>query len=298
MTFLKSKIVLGILWLILSVSLGAWWMLLGLNQSKQIHDLQLQTGKKFEADLFYQKQTRMIKMEGSFFILLLIIGGSILLILTQREYDRSNTLKNFFATLTHEMKTPLASLRLQAESLEEEIKSKQVKIILSRLVDDTKRLELQMDKALYLASINRKDSLYFEKINLNRFFENLSIYYPILKVSISENLFIQADQRALESICKNLIENSIHHGGATEIKVSISKQGSDSEIIFHDNGKGFEGNINKLGKLYYRHQTSSGSGIGIYLIQNLISKMQGTVVFKNTNQGFEVKLKIPIWVKS
>jgi signal transduction histidine kinase len=298
MKFLKSKIVLGIFWLILSVSLGVWWMLLGLNQSKQILDLQLQFGKKFEAELFYQKQTRMIKMEGSFFILLLILGGSTLLILTQREYDRSNTLKSFFATLTHEMKTPLASLRLQAESLEEEVKSKQVKIILNRLVDDTKRLELQMDKALYLASINRKESLYFEKINLNQFLENLQSSYSILKLSLSETIFIQADRRALESVCKNLIENSIHHGEATKINISTRTLNSDSEICFSDNGKGFAGNINKLGKLYYRHQTSSGSGIGIYLIQNLISKMQGTVFFQNTNQGFEAKLKIPVWTKA
>ncbi len=293
MNFFKNKIILGLVWITLSISLGFWWMVLGLNQSKQIYELKIELKQENEAKEFLFRQSRMIKLEGSFFILLLIIGGSTLLILTHRENSRILVLKNFFATLTHEMKTPLASLRLQAETLEEEIKSKKTRKTILRLIDDTKRLELQMDKALYLASLNRKESLFIEKIDLNDFFHYIKQNYEILNLNTKEKIFIKADKKALESIFKNLIENSIHHGSSTKIEISYTLKEKFVEISFKDNGNSFQGEASKLGKLYYKHGTKSGSGIGIYLIINLISKMNGLVSFFPENNGFKTIILIP-----
>lgn len=293
MNFLKSKILLGHLWLFLSFSLGLWWMILGLNQAKQIYELKLELKQEKEAKEFLNRQTRMIKLEGSFFILLLVIGGSTLLILTHRENSRILVLKNFFATLTHEMKTPLASLRLQAETLEEEIKSKKSRKTILRLIDDTKRLELQMDKALYLASLNRKESLFIETIDLTEFLNYIKQNYKILNLNSKEKIFIKADKKALESIFKNLIENSIHHGNASKIEIHYTKKENNVEISFKDNGKSFSGVASKLGELYYKHGTKSGSGIGIYLIINLISKMNGFVKFLPEKDGFKTIILIP-----
>lgn len=269
-------------------------MILGLNQAKLIYELKLELKKKEEAKDFYKKQSRMIKLEGSFFIFLLILGGSTLLILTHRENSRIHVLKSFFATLTHEMKTPLASLRLQAETLEEEIKSKKSKKILSRLIDDTKRLELQMDKALYLASLNRKDSLYLERVDLTEFLKSIESNFEILRILEKERIFIIADKKALESICKNIIENSIHHGNSSLIEIDFSKKDDYAEISFKDNGISFSGEVSKLGELYFKHGTTSGSGIGIYLIINLISKMNGYVKFIPEKNGFKTILYLPL----
>jgi signal transduction histidine kinase len=206
-------------------------------------------------------------------------------------------LKDFFATLTHEMKTPLASLRLQAESLEEDLKNKKTKVILNRLIDDSKRLELQMDKALYLAALTRKEILFLEKVNLSETLHQITSYYPFTQIHTIENSYVLVDIRAFESAIKNIIENASNHGKASRVVFKIEKVSSFARITINDNGLGFQGNTNMLGKLFFRHSTQSGSGIGLYLVKNLIFKMNGSVKFQSSASGFEVTVELPIGSK-
>jgi signal transduction histidine kinase len=289
-----SRIFLGFLWLGVSISLGIWWTVMGLKQANQVAELKSYLGAREESVAILERQSRMIKMEGGFFMFLLIIGGSTLIFLSQKDLERTQMLKDFFATLTHEMKTPLASLRLQAESLEEDLKNKKTKAILTRLIDDSKRLELQMDKALYLAALTRKEILYLEKVNLSELINQITSYYPFTQIHTIQNSFVSVDVRAFESVIKNLIENASNHGKASRVIFKLDKISSSARITITDNGLGFDGNTNKLGKLFFRHNTNSGSGIGLYLVRNLISKMNGTVKFHNTNSGFEVTIELPV----
>ncbi len=289
----RSRLFFGFLWLTLSISLGVWWTVMGLKQANQVAELKSYLGAREESVATLERQSRMIKMEGGFFMFLLIVGGSTLIFLSQKDLERTQMLKDFFATLTHEMKTPLASLRLQAESLEEDLKNKKTKAVLTRLIDDSKRLELQMDKALYLAALTRKEILYLEKVNLSELLSQITSYYPFTQVHTIENSFVSIDIRAFESVIKNLIENASNHGKASKVLFKIERISSHAKITVTDNGLGFSGNTRQLGKLFYRHSTHSGSGIGLYLVKNLISKMNGYVHFHNSKSGFEVTIELP-----
>lgn len=290
----RSRLLLGFLWLALSISLGLWWAVMGLQQANQVAELKSYLGAREESLATLERQSRMIKMEGGFLMFLLIVGGSTLIFLSQKDLERTQMLKDFFATLTHEMKTPLASLRLQAESLEEDIKNKKTKALLGRLIDDSKRLELQMDKALYLAALTRKEILFLEKVNLSEILHQITSYYPFTQVHTVENSFVAIDIRAFESVIKNLIENASNHGKASRVLFKLEKINSTAKLTVTDNGLGFQGNTRELGKLFFRHSTYSGSGIGLYLVKNLISKMNGHVHFHNSNSGFEVTIELPV----
>lgn len=294
----KSRLLLGFLWLILSISLGVWWTVNGLAQANQVAELKSYLGAREESVATLERQIRMIKMEGGFFMLLLIVGGSTLIVLSQKDLERTQMLKDFFATLTHEMKTPLASLRLQAESLEEDLKSKKTKAILTRLIDDSKRLELQMDKALYLAAITRKEILFIETVLLSELLLKVTSYYPFAEVITIHDCNVKVDVRAFESVIKNLIENAKNHGKATKIFFKIEKVSHNAKITVSDNGIGFQGDTKELGKLFYRHNTNSGSGIGLYLVKTLIRKMNGHVYFKKGNKGFEVTIHLPLGIRN
>jgi signal transduction histidine kinase len=101
-----SRLLLGFLWLTLSISLGVWWTVMGLKQANQVAELKSYLGAREESVATLERQSRMIKMEGGFFMFLLIVGGSTLIFLSQKDLERTQMLKDFFATLTHEMKTP------------------------------------------------------------------------------------------------------------------------------------------------------------------------------------------------
>jgi len=215
---------------------------MGLKQANQVAELKSYLGAREESLATLERQSRMIKLEGGFFMLLLIIGGSTLIFLSQKDLERTQMLKDFFATLTHEMKTPLASLRLQAESLEEDLKNKKTKAILTRLIDDSKRLELQMDKALYLAALTRKEILYLEKVSLAELLGQITSYYPFTQIVTIENSFVSVDIRAFESVIKNLIENASNHGKASRVVFKIERISANAKITITDNGLGFTGN--------------------------------------------------------
>jgi signal transduction histidine kinase len=287
---ISSRIVLGILWLLLSVSLGTWWALVAMKQATYI--AQLQNSK--EGLEFFQKQQRMIKFEGAFFLSLLATGGLSLIIMSVRDIKRNQMIKDFFATVTHEMKTPLASLKLQAESLEEMLTENEEKKYLHRLIENATRLELQMDKALYLASISRKESLFLEKTKIESIINPFLNYYQNLELIIESSDFISCDKRALESIFKNLIENSYHHGEATKIKIQIQKNQERLIIQIIDNGIGFYGNRSKIGSLFFKHNSRSGSGLGLYLAKNLLNKMNASISYPNVSNGFIVNISFPI----
>ncbi|MCX8000875.1 MAG: sensor histidine kinase, partial [Leptospiraceae bacterium] len=154
------RVLASIAWLCLSLSLGIWWTVMGLRHAQDIAILEQKISTPSEALSKLERKSKMIKYEGISFLVLIALGGFTLIAMSFRDEKRNRMIRDFFATISHEMKTPLASLRLQAESLNELIKNKNHKKLLERLISDTQRLELQMEKAMYLASITRAESLY------------------------------------------------------------------------------------------------------------------------------------------
>ncbi len=292
-----KRVLFSVSWLLLTISMGIWWLHLGLRQAGLIADLKKTIGGTVAVAGFDElhRQSRMLRLEGGFFILLLIAGGVTLLWLSYKDDERSKVLKDFFATVTHEMKTPIASLRLQAESLEEDVKSVKHRNLLKRLIHDTKRIESQIEKALYLASISRSESLYFEKVNLAKEIEGIEMDGLNVQSSVKKDVFVRCDRRALESIFRNLFENAHNHGSASIVEVTSNVHEGNALIVIEDNGKGFSGNYSRLGRAFARHGSSSGSGIGLYLVLNLVGSMHGKVFFKRGRKGFRVEIILPEW---
>lgn len=284
---------------------------MGLRQVETISDLTQALGgpnRELSQNLV-EKQSRMIWMEGTFFILLLSLGGSLLVWFSYRDLQRNKLIQDFFSTVTHEMKTPLAGLRLQVEGLMEDLgENSPHSHLLKRAVKESDRIESQMDKAFYLASIMRSESLFLEETFLEEIQSGLQECFPRVewrpphKKTIPNGKGdipgIRADKKALESILKNLIENSYKHGKAERVVLSALYQGDTAILKIDDNGSGFQGNWENLGKPFMRHASTSGTGIGIYIIRGLVDKMKGNIVFSSDEKGFHAEIHLPIWKKN
>lgn len=282
----------------ITVSLGIWWFLLGLKLTNTVAGLsaKLDASAASESLLVLERQSRMIKMEGTFFLSMLLLGGITLIWLSYRDIRRNKMIHDFFSTVTHEMKTPLASLRLQAESLQEELPNHHENKLIHRLLKDSVRIESQMNRAMYLASLTRSEILYIEKTNVRSVFLSVGEDFPELKIDLShlEDVFVPADRKALESIFKNLAENSLKHGKANVLKVISKKQISNQILItITDNGTGFDGKYKNLGIPFQKHGSTSGTGIGLYIIKKLMNKMNGSMQIVPQNSGFRVDLILP-----
>ncbi|MEQ1875796.1 MAG: HAMP domain-containing sensor histidine kinase [Bdellovibrionia bacterium] len=276
---------LAALWLAFSVSLAVWWLIFGLQQIDRLMQLQHEVAGELV------RQQRMVLSEGGFLILCLLIGGGSLLYYIRRESRRTAEIKEFFATFTHELKTSLASLRLQTESLEEDLRgSGGPEKLLGRLVNDTVRLELQLENSLFLAHADAS-RMVIENLHLKKAIRAVQRYFPQFKITLEKDVAIKADERALDSVLKNIIQNAVVHGQATEMIVAVDKKADYVAISLLDNGKGFKGSANLLGKLFFRHTTKSGSGVGLFLSSSLMQKMGGSLEFPGSDSGFRVALR-------
>ncbi|MDZ4726515.1 MAG: HAMP domain-containing sensor histidine kinase [Leptospira sp.] len=288
----RFRMIFAVSWLTLTLSLGIWWWVLGLRQARTIAEIS--TNKESHKEL--ERVNRMLKLEGTFFLFMLGVGGVTLASFSYRDYRRALLITDFFSTVTHEMKTPLASLQLQVEALLEDHPNSAITEKFKKLLKENKRIESRMDKAFYLASLMQGEKLYIEPFAPKELFDSLQIDYP--NVQIAKNNFqgkVKGDKKALDSILKNLFENSILHGQATNIQVHFENEDDTIfSMIVSDNGKGFYGKRKELTKPFKRHTQTSGTGIGLYIAKKLMDKMNGKLTIPNVDKGFSVILSLKI----
>jgi signal transduction histidine kinase len=201
--------------------------------------------------------------------------------------------EEFFAAFTHDAKTALASLRLQAESLQEDF-AVAPNPLLDRLLRDTLRLQLQLENSLFLVNLTR-GKFFLEPISLSSCIDNLSRHWPDLTIRQNGEATVIADARALESVLTNLIQNAITHGQATAIDIAaIQDRAGRASVRVADNGRGFAGDYKQLGQLFVRHARGSGSGVGLYIVRQLIKRMNGHIEFaKSADAGFVAQFSLP-----
>ncbi len=281
---------------ILITLLGSWWLYLLFSLSSKLQEHHI-------PDIGPNIIT-LIKWEGSFFVLVLVgffISHTLLFL---KDQKKNKSLHNFFAGLTHELKTPLASIRLQSEVLSLEVEKTQndkIKTLTKRLIEDTVRLEDQLNKTLQLSRVERDGELNISSIDMKKKFVSLINSYEEVDVSVEEpradnsNQFgCLADEFALEVIFKNLLENTKIHGNDKKAFVSFKSSDDFVELAYKDDGE-FSGEIEKLGELFYKHNSKRGSGIGLYLCKKLTHKMHGKfeiLVDKDKRISFIVRLPI------
>lgn len=275
--------------------LGSWWLYLVFKLSTKLEAL---NHSHLEGNLL-----RMVKYEGFAFGVLLLTLMSTLLYIYFQDYKKTKSLQGFFSSLTHELKTPLASMKLQSQVLTDHIhdlnltaaeKANLLKYT-NRLINDNTRLEDQLDNHLQLSRVKRGAALNLRSINLKHFMQTETKRYSKEIMfdlqEIPEIFYIMVDDFALKTVFRNLIENSLIHTGKdpVQIKIAPSKESQDL-IIYSDNGPKFDGDIDSLGKLFYKHNSPKGSGIGIYLIKKLMKSMNGECVV-NANENLVFYLR-------
>ena len=291
------------LWVGLQLLLVGWWATVIGRQARRIAALEALRGADGVALEWSRTRLMLIGESSSFFALLLAVS-LLLAWLYWREHRRTRAIQGFFAAVTHELRTPLTSIRLQAEAIAEGEQSAQ---LTQRLLEDSHRLESQIDKTLELARIEGGGPLSEQAIPLHgwlaRVLPDLALAYGTrldLRAHVDAGLPpIQADAGALQMILRNLIENSVRHSRMDPVKVRLTAAQQEDRLVleYQDNGRGVLPGTGRLGRLFGRGQGSSGAGVGLYLVRRLMQRMGGKVRFTSApGEGFRAELAF--WVSA
>lgn len=241
---------------------------------------------------------RMIFGESIAIILLLILSSCTTLWLYLRDIRRLRSIETFFAAMTHELRTPLASIYLQAQMLRDTMdhSDKQTKYS-DRLLADVARLDSQVEKIIEVARVIRGSKIRQDTVDIvdtfNKAFQQLpAAYKETLTLHLpAEPILVSGDSYLVQIIFRNLLENSAKHGKKDKIDVTLTmhKIGTKTRITYCDTGVGLAINPAEAGKSLVTGKDGKGSGVGLFLINSLIKSMNGHADFAN-DKGFKAVL--------
>jgi signal transduction histidine kinase len=156
---------------------------------------------------------------------------------------------------------------------------------------------LQFDKAMQLSRIERGGILSLSKIELKNFIQRETSKYKAMQfqLNISEDIHIMADEFALQTILRNLIDNTKKHRSNVDkiIHISCEQQDHLIQITYNDHGEAFTGDLKQLGQLFYKFNSSNGTGIGLYIIKKLTTSMGGQLLIEQSPH-LVFKIRLPI----
>jgi signal transduction histidine kinase len=279
-------------WLVTLIGLAAWWGRLLMRQAAHIAELESRLG--LPGTSLVAHTSRMMFWESATFFVLLFASGAALAWLTWHEARRARSLQAFFAAVTHELRTPLTSIRLQAESLSDEVGDGP---LVGRLLEDTGRLEAQVERTLELARVEGGGPVFSRPLALKSWLDYALRSHRQIQVAaeLDAELEIRADPGALQVILKNLLENSRRHAGsaaserAPSVRLTAERRAGWVVLHYRDDGPGFTGDHRRLGRLFYKGHDSPGAGVGLYLVSMLMKRMGGRAEFAGRS-GFETEL--------
>jgi signal transduction histidine kinase len=248
--------------------------------------------------------------EGIVFVAMLF-WGFITIFKGYREKDELNAMQsNFLMSVTHELKTPLASTKLMLQTLlRRKLEPQQTQKLVDNSLDEINRLDALIEKIL-LASRFENPHKHAQKrtINLSELckdtVERLGQTARLegrLQSSIEENVNIQGDVALLVSVLTNLIENAGKYApGQAPVRVVLRQQHKVAVVQVIDEGPGIaEPDKKNIFKKFYRigseeTRTTKGTGLGLFIVKNIIEDMGGSIqVRDNQPKGAIFEITLP-----
>jgi signal transduction histidine kinase len=299
-----------------------WWAYMLVDLNAEIYQLKLQllelSGSadpeklilKGEFDKKLSLRVWMVLGEGAVFMTILLIGFRSVRKSISKELKLAAQQKNFLLSITHELKSPLAAVKLQLQTLNSrDLDQDKQKHLYTRALKDTKRLENLVENLLLVNKVESgKLPLAKTSIHVGEFLSKLlSDHYPDhlasqqLSLVNTNAMEIEADAMALESIMVNLIDNAIKYGQGSNVLVKADSSKENCRISVADQGIGIpESEREKVFERFYRMgneevRKTKGTGIGLYLVKLLVEEHEGRISVQSSEpKGTTLVVTLPI----
>lgn len=259
----------------------------------------------------YERRVWMYLMEGVVMVLILFWGIIWVYRSLLQRLQLNRMQNNFLLSITHELKTPLASIKLYLETiLKRNLEKEQVTEMLTNSVNDVNRLRDLVDNILVAAQLDgKKFELHKTDLNLSELVNECVEKYATPRnlkqriiCELEENVIMRADPNVIEIIAINLLSNAYKYTSEGN-KIFVKLRQDGNKILFHvaDEGKGISDADKKdLFKKFFRAgdentRKTRGTGLGLYIVKNLLNLMNGEILVKNNQpQGtiFEITFNI------
>lgn len=219
------------------------------------------------------------------------------------QFEKERIKKQLTNNINHELKTPVASIRVCVETLlaHKNMSEEKKELFLQRCLSNTERLQrLLSDVALITRMDDGRSSIEKEPVNLTEIINNVVDDRAIIAATkditivnrVDRQIEIRGNALLLESIFNNLIDNAIAYSGGSRIKIELVADNDNKVVIaLSDNGCGVAAeHLPRLFERFYRidkgrSRAAGGTGLGLSIVKNAVVIHGGSIHAENLNVG-------------
>jgi two-component system, OmpR family, phosphate regulon sensor histidine kinase PhoR len=297
---LKWPILLAIVMIVLLIALTVGWVLLNVFGA-------ISTEKS--SNVYWT-----LLSVGSVMFLFVLAGVILYLIWSIQQINLNRRQSNFIDAVTHELKSPIASLKLFLQTLEKrKMDDSKRQEFYRSMLDDVERLDQLITQLLNVARLQQKSNApepetWVEiKSVLESCISKLAAQHHVPEESLrieSAECDVWARQVDIEILVRNLVDNALKYGGTppiVKICVEFDSLTNSAKISFSDNGPGIPKHLRKkIFRRFYRagdelERTKPGTGLGLFLVRSVVRRLKGSirVADQPTDVGTRFDLVLP-----
>lgn len=269
------------------------------------------TADKYEGADDISSRIWMVAGEGLVFLIILFVGVWQVRKSFMKEIKLSRQQNNFLLSVSHELKTPLSSIKLYLQTLRSrKLNKEKSEEVIGFSLEETERLHNMIDNILTASKMEYSGfELYHEKFDASSFITTRIQQLEAgigrnhqTKIEVHPRIEMTSDKSALTSILNNLYENAVKYSEkGTEIKITFKREEQRLVLAVKDEGIGVSKSVHKeVFKKFYREgnedvRKTKGTGLGLYIVQNLVELIGGIIEVsspEDSNRGTIFKI---IW---
>ena len=309
-----------------------WWSILLLRKNEEAHNarvdklaIELAVQKRIErASDFrltenyqrltdrFERQQRMILGEALLLVISLAGGLYLLFRNLRKEISAAEQQRNFLLSITHELKSPLAGIRLILETFQRrrELKPEIQQKLSTNALAETDRLTALVNDLLLSAKLENVYQLNREEIDFGELVQDAADRVVMkykganVHVDIEPDIpIISGDKPGLTSVVVTLLENAAKYSQPDPVIRTTLQRGGESEIVWtvEDNGVGIpDREKRRVWAKFYRvgnedTRSTKGTGLGLFIVRQIVEKHGGQIELRdNQPRGTVFRVYLPV----
>jgi signal transduction histidine kinase len=248
---------------------------------------------------------------GALLLTLILAGATVIFVYYIKQHRLNSMQRSFVSNVTHELKSPVASIQLALETMAlRDLSAEKRREFVSMMLDDTERLATLIDRILGAARIEKMRGRYkLEPVSVRRFLEEALVEDRHLYEKDGRTILLEQgrdarvamDKSAMRVVLANLLENAARYSPRNStIRIRLHRDLSSCRMDVIDSGEGIrDKDLKNIFKMFWRGSEEQGArvrgtGLGLYIVRNIVKDHRGKVWASSQGMGrgstFSVRL--------
>lgn len=260
-----------------------------------------------------RRQTVMLVGEAALTVLLVTISGIMLFRMIHIENRSARELRDLWARVTHELKTPITGLKALIQTLQsQELSREELVPLLDMAMSEVERQERLAENLLVGQRLGGITGQVLRPVALcpwlQEYFQRPRLRLPAERIQLEclcqADLMVTADPNGLRIVFDNLVDNAMKYGGDDlRLVVTAQTRGDWAEVELADNGPGFSPEVaDEIFRAYRRLAdepggAKQGTGMGLHIARRLAGEMSGDLTAASGGPGSGARFTLSLQIR-